>query len=464
MRRQLAQLPLHTGAAPAYLFQRMWRLAGAITMAVVDEYGPAEMLRRLSDPWWFQAFGCVLGFDWHSSGVTTVTCGAMKEAYKHFGDDLGIHVAGGKGATSRKTPGEIGTISHRLAITGGNDLIFASKMSAKVDSAAVQDGFGLYHHSFFFTPAGQWCVVQQGMSDASKCARRYHWLGESLNDFVIEPHHAIDDLHSSSAEPLDRLDPLASLDARSAAAPRSAGPADRATGAPGAQLLLNMVACEADANRKGSVDLVGWNPDKLIFELRRRAEGPTLFAPAHHEVLPSDVNIDRLEPVIRAAHEQQPSDFAALLGAKGVGPATVRALSLLAELIYDAPASHRDPIHAPPSQSATSQPPTSTTSTRAPQSTTTATTPPTGGPPAALPPVLKDRAWADYSYAHGGKDGTPHPVDRPTYDTSIAVLTDAVRKSRVGDTEKTDALRRLATLTRSGTVTDEGKRSRSTSW
>src|SRR3954466_5637537 len=170
MRRQLAQLPLHTGAAPAYLFQRMWKLAGAITMAVVDEYGSGEVLRRLSDPWWFQAFGCVLGFDWHSSGVTTVTCGAMKQAYKHFGDDLGIHVAGGKGGTSRQTPAEIERTSDRLSITGGDKLIFASKMSAKVDSSAVQDGYDLYHHSFFFTPAGQWCVVQQGMSDAARAA------------------------------------------------------------------------------------------------------------------------------------------------------------------------------------------------------------------------------------------------------------------------------------------------------
>src|SRR3954452_9163484 len=139
MRRQLAQLPLHTGAAPAYLFQRMWKLAGAITMSVVDAYGPAEMLRRLSDPWWFQAFGWVLGFDWHSSGVTTVTCGAMKEAYKHFGDDMGLHVAGGKGGTSRKTPGEIEAISDRRAIDAGKELVFASRISAKVDSAAVQD-------------------------------------------------------------------------------------------------------------------------------------------------------------------------------------------------------------------------------------------------------------------------------------------------------------------------------------
>ncbi len=387
MRRQLAQLPLHTGAAPAYLFGRMWRLAGAITMAVVDEYGPQEMLRRLSDPWWFQAFGCVLGFDWHSSGVTTVTCGAMKEAYKHFGNDLGIHVAGGKGGTSRKTPGEIVAVSDRCAVTSGERLVFASKMSAKVDSAAVQDGFDLYHHSFFFTDSGEWCVVQQGMSDANKSARRYHWLGEATEDFVVEPHFAIDDL----------------------AATKQQQPAV------GEQLLLNMTASEADANRSASVDLIGWNPDKLMFELRKFTEGPTLFAPVHHEVLPEDVNVDRLEKIVRQTHEEQPGDFKALLGAKGVGPATVRALSLLAELIYDAPASHKDP----------------------------------GDAKGKLPPVLAGRNWADYSYAHGGKDGTPHPVDRPTYDTSINVLTEAVRKSRVGETEKTDALKCLATYARS---------------
>ncbi len=390
MRRQLAQLPLHTGAAPAYLFQRMWKLAGAITMAVVDEYGPAEMLRRLSDPWWFQAFGCVLGFDWHSSGVTTVTCGAMKEAYKHFGKDMGLHVAGGKGGTSRKTPGEIVHVSDRFAITSGEQLVTASKMSAKVDSAAVQDGYQLYHHAFFFTTEGEWCVVQQGMNDLQRSARRYHWLGESVNDFVNEPHTAIDDLTRHEAAGLVPCHPR-----------------------PGDQLLLNMVAHEADANRTSSVDLIGWNPDKLLFEAKRFTDGPTLFAPNHHEVLPEDVNIERLEKVIRATHEEEPKDFATLLGSKGVGPATVRALSLLAELIYDAPASHRDPADA----------------TKRPES-------------------HQQRSWADYSYAHGGKDGTPHPVDRPTYDTSIAVLTDAVRKARVGNTEKTDALKRLATFDR----------------
>jgi hypothetical protein len=375
MKRRLAELPLHTGKAPPWLFGRMWRLAGAITMAVVDEYGPDEMLRRLSDPWWFQAFGCVLGFDWHSSGVTTVTCGAMKEAYKHFGSDLGIHVAGGKGGTSRKTPGEIVAISDRLAVSSGDQLVLASKMSAKVDSAAVQDGYELYHHAFFFTEAGQWCVVQQGMNERARYARRYHWLGERVADFAREPHHAIEDL--------------------------ARVPADVSNG----QMLLNMVASEAEANREASAELVRWNPDKLMFELRKLTEGPTLFAPAHHAVLPGDVNVERLERVVRAAHEKCPQDFLMLLGSEGVGAATVRSLSLMAELIYDAPASHRDPAETP-----------------------------------------GERKWADYSYAHGGKDGHPFPVDRRTYDHSIDALTDAVRKARVGEGEKVEALKRLSTF------------------
>src|SRR3954462_3314070 len=191
MQRRLAYLPLHGGKAPPYLFARMTQLAGAMTIAIVDAYGPEEMLRRLADPWWFQAFGCVLGFDWHSSGVTTVTCGAMKEAYKRFGDDLGIHVAGGKGGTSRKTPQEIIAVGNRMAISDTDRLVHASKMSAKVDSAAVQDGYQLYHHAFFYTAAGSWCVVQQGMNDENGMARRYHWLSASVSSYVNEPHAAI---------------------------------------------------------------------------------------------------------------------------------------------------------------------------------------------------------------------------------------------------------------------------------
>src|SRR5690606_551678 len=151
---------------------RMTKLAGAMTMAIVDEYGPAEMLHRLADPWWFQAFGCVLGFDWHSSGVTTVTCGALKAAWQQYGRDLGIIVAGGKGGTSRKTPDEISRVCDQLGISHGDRLVYASKMSAKVDSAAVQDGYQLYHHTFVLTPGGQWCVIQQGMNGAVGQARR----------------------------------------------------------------------------------------------------------------------------------------------------------------------------------------------------------------------------------------------------------------------------------------------------
>src|SRR5258706_7998094 len=355
MQRRLAHFPLHTGSARPWLFSRMWKLAGAITMAVVDSYGPAEMLRRLSDPWWFQAFGCVLGFDWHSSGVTTVTCGAMKEAYNDFGIELGIQVAGGKGGTSRKTPIEIDRIADKRGISGGGDLIFASKMSAKVDSAAVQDGYELYHHSFFFDETGQWAVVQQGMNDWTSYARRYHWLGEGVEDFVCEPHNAIEDLAGSAPRPIEELN---------------------------GQMLLNMVAAEADANRKGSVELVRGNPDKLIQSMRKLAEGPTLFAPAEHRVLPTEVNLPRLEKIVRTIHERFPADFATLLGGQGVGAATVRSLSLLAELIYDAPASHRDPAKL------------------ANNSREHAKT---------------ERKWADYSYAHGGKDGHPFPVDRSTF-------------------------------------------------
>ena len=191
MKRHLAQLPLHNGKAPPWLFKRMTTLAGAVSCAIVEEFGPDELLRRLSDPWWFQAFGCVLGFDWHSSGVTTVTCGALKEAAKNVGQDLGIQVAGGKGKASRKTPREISEAAEQQGISDGEKLIYASRMSAKVDSAAVQDNFQVYQHTFFFTPSGTWCVVQQGMHEASGWARRYHWLGENTDDFVREPHNAV---------------------------------------------------------------------------------------------------------------------------------------------------------------------------------------------------------------------------------------------------------------------------------
>ena len=376
----------------------MTKLAGAVTMAIVEEFGPAEMLRRLSDPWWFQAFGCVLGFDWHSSGVTTVTCGALKEAAKTFGKDLGILVAGGKGAASRKTPQEIADAADRHAIVSGQRLVYASRMSAKVDSAAVQDGFGIYHHSFFFTPEGQWCVVQQGMDENSGWARRYHWLAESVEDFVCEPHAAVEDLAD-----------------RRPRRPRCKRPAPS-----GNCCLLNMVAEEADANRRASAALVREPPNWLLGEIERLTEGPTLFAPARHPVLHLDVNEKRLKSILVRAHEQHPQDFETLLGLPNVGPATIRSLSLLAEIIFQAPPSHRDPAKR-----------------RGAAAEGSAEKPDEGADP---------RRWADYSHAHGGKDGTPFPVDRDTYDQNIAVLTDAVRRAQLGQSDKLDALRRLSKL------------------
>ncbi|QSR84920.1 DUF763 domain-containing protein [Methylacidimicrobium sp. B4] len=374
MKRALAELPLHGGKAPAALFDRMVRLAGAVVMAIVDEHGSEEMLRRLADPWWFQAFGCLLGFDWHSSGLTTVTCGALKEAYRAYGSELGVVVAGGKGATSRKAPEEIARAADRLGISQGERLAYASRMSAKVDSAAVQDGYALYHHSFFFTPRGGWCVVQQGMNEGYGRARRYHWMGESVADFVCEPHAAIGDLFTPAKE-----------------APRSA-PGD----------LLNMIAAEAGPNRVASAALIRDDPERFLETLRAAVEGPTLFAPTRHALLPIDVDLARLGRIVAAAHRIAPKDFEALLGTPQIGPKAIRSLALTAEIIYGAPVSHRDPAHS--------------------------------------------KRWADYAYAHGGKDGHPFPVDRRLYEQDIAVVTDAVRNARLGHTEKTEALRRLARL------------------
>ncbi len=301
----------------------------------------------------------------------------------------------GKGRPAGERLDEIAAAADRLAISAGERLVYASRMSAKVDSAAVQDGFQLYHHVFLFTPAGQWSVIQQGMNADAKTARRYHWLGETVDDFVCEPHGAISDFTASQRE--------------------KRGPAGR-------QLtLLNMVAGEAGDNREKSAALVRENPDWLLSEIERFTEGPTLFAPKHHRLLPRDVNSRHLRRILVNAHERHPGSFEALLGTQGVGPATVLSLSLLAEIIFDAPASHRDPaeqFQAPvqPLEADSKRP----------------------------DPTDADRKWADYAYAHGGKDGTPFPVDRETYDRNIAILMEAVRKARIGENDKMNALRRLS--------------------
>lgn len=363
MQRRTAHLPLHTGRAPPWLFQRMHRLAGSIVQLIVEDAGPACMLERLADPFWFQAFGCVLGFDWHSSGLTTVTCGAVKEAYRRLGPELGIHVAGGKGGVSRKTPEEVTRTADRRGLAG-EKLVYASRMTAKVDSAAVQDGYQIYTHHFFYTDRSEWCVVQQGMNERNGYARRYHWLGSTVADFVCEPHTGV-------ASP----------------------PADEPS-------LLNMVAQEAGDSRTRSAELARIQPDRLLREV---TAGPSLFMPAHHAVHSEDINPARLGRILRVLHERQPQDFESLLGAPGVGPATVRSLALIGELVYGVPACRRDLTR----RWSASDPPT-------------------------------------FSYAHGGKDGHPFPVDRRTYDRSIALLEKAVRRARVDPAGRDQALFRLS--------------------
>ena len=329
----------------------MVKLAREITIHVSAEYGPEEMLRRLSDPFWFQAFGCVLGFDWHSSGVTTTVTGAVKEGIRGLEKDLGFFAGGGKGAVSRRTPAEIESACEALSIDP-RPLVYASRMSAKVDSAAVQDGYQLYHHAFFFTPSGAWCVVQQGMNDDNGMARRYHWLAASVRSYVDEPHAAV------VAE----------------------------TAAP----TLNLVASESEAVRGASAALACEKPEVVLAALKHL---PVLTMPRRHAVLVADVNPQYLEKILLKTYERAPEDFETLLGMQGVGARTLRALALTSEIIYGTPASTRDP--------------------------------------------------ARFSFAHGGKDGFPFPVDRDTYDKTVDVLRAAVTKAGIDRSERVAALKRL---------------------
>ena len=356
-RTGIANMPLHYGKAPPWLFQRMVKLAREITVFIVVEFGPEEMLRRMSDPCWFQAFGCVLGFDWHSSGVTTTVCGALKEGLKGLEQDLGLFVAGGKGSTSRRTPAEIEAFGDAISLDP-SPLIYASRMAAKVDNAALQDGYQLYHHVFLFTKGGSWAVVQQGMNEVNRYARRYHWLGESVADFVCEPHAAI----------------------------CSQGRGE----------VLNLVANESNAARSTITSIATEQPTEGVLKDIERLK--TLDLPRRHYISVQDIHPDRLSKSLVVIYERQPKGFEELLSIEGVGPKTVRALSLISELVYGTPPSFRDP--------------------------------------------------ARYSFAHGGKDGYPFPVDRQTYDQSIQLLAQAVQKARVDDTEKREALRRLNTAFR----------------
>lgn len=358
MRTGFADLPLHNGKAPRWLFERMKKLAREISYYLVIEFGPDEYLKRLSDPFWFQSLGCLLGFDWHSSGLTTTVTGAIKEALKEIGSEIGVFAAGGKGKTALKTPQEIVETAEKEGIEA-EPLIYASKMAAKVDNSALQDGFQLYHHLLIFTREGRWAVIQQGMNDKKGYARRYHWFSENLQSFVVEPHVAVcSDWRGN---------------------------------------VLNLVALESEEARKAITHLSAEKPEKVENYISRIFY---LKMPLRHSIEISDLQPKSLRKVLLVTYEKQPENFEELLQVRGVGPKALRALALLSELIYGTKLSYRDP--------------------------------------------------AKFSFAHGGKDGYPYPVDKKTYDKTIEVLEKAVKSAKLSFSEKEKTLKRLYRMVSDG--------------
>ena len=310
-----ADLPLHNGRVPPWLASRMARLGTVITEAIVHHYGREEFLRRLAHPFWFQSFGAVMGMDWHSSGITTAVIGALKRGLAPRAKELGLHVCGGRGSHSRQTPHELVAIGERTGFDGAA-LAKASRLVAKVDSAAVQDGFDLYLHGFIVTDDGQWVVVQQGMNGGSKLARRYHWLSHDLKSFVETPHSAIDGKNQGE--------------------------------------IVNLTDVRAKASRAGQLELLQeFGPDRIVQELTTLKGIPTpveaepllphLIMPAHHDVRPKDVMMRRLHGALAAAADAGPTDFADLLLVPGVGARTVHSLALVAEVVHGAPHRFADP-------------------------------------------------------------------------------------------------------------------------
>jgi uncharacterized protein len=293
-----ADLPLHSGYVPQWLYERMAKLGLAITEAILTEYGKAEFLGRMSDPFWFQSFGAVMGMDWHSSGITTSVMGALKRAINPHSKELGIYICGGKGKFSKDAPKELMLVAEQTGLNG-DELVRCSKLSAKVDNTAVQDGFQLYIHTFMVSSEGDWTVVQQGMSEGSAMARRYHWHSANLKSFVEEPHTAICGLNKGQ--------------------------------------ILNLTASEANPTRDGMMSITKEQPEKMMQEIQH------LVMPMHHDVRSKDVNLKRLGTTLWLAHETQPKDFEDLLLLQGVGPRTMQSLALVSEVIHGTPSRFKDP-------------------------------------------------------------------------------------------------------------------------
>lgn len=382
MNRGIATFTLDTGKCPPWLFERMVKLGREMARVLIEEYGPDEFIRRISDPVWFQSLGTVLAFDWNSSGITTILTAALKEAIRGEERNFGVFICGGKGKTSRKTPEEIQRWGEWIGLpeAGTENLVYNSKMAAKVDSALVQDGFQIYHHSFFFSRNGAWSVVQQGMNAGEGTARRYHWYSERIDDLVCEPHSGI-----SSQSIGDRV--------------------------------LNLVAAKSTATRTRSIELVqaGYVPlmkeiqilrkysshlSQMIAMKNQKGEQLTLLNLedtefSYHPVITENFSKSKyLEKILAKVTEEKPENYEKLIAMKGVGPKTVRALALVSEVIFGAKPSYEDP--------------------------------------------------ARYSFAHGGKDATPYPVDRETYDKTIEMLLKAVRRAKISPVEKEKVVKRLA--------------------
>jgi len=293
-----ADLPLHYGSVPTWLLQRMSRLSLAITETILADYGRKDFLRRLSDPFWFQSFGAVTGMDWHSSGMTTSIMGVLKSTLNPLSKDLGIYVCGGKGNLSRNTPAELLAVSEKTGLNG-TELVRCSKLSAKVDNTAVQDGYNLYLHNFIVTTDGDWVVIQQGMDTGGKTARRYHWHSESMQSFLNDPHTAVCGINQGS--------------------------------------ILNLADTRADKARSGMLDLTKQSTDITLKDVQK------LVMPAHHDVQRTDVDMKRLGALLWLAHDRQVNNFEELLLLEGAGPRTIQSLALVSEVIHGAPTRFTDP-------------------------------------------------------------------------------------------------------------------------
>ena len=385
MHRGIATFTLDTGKCPPWLFERMVKMGREIMQVMIAEFGPDEFIKRIGDPVWFQSLGTVLAFDWNASGLTTILTAALKESIRGWEKDLGIFICGGKGKTSLKTPEQIIAWSNRLSFSDrkGKNLVYNSKMSAKVDSSLIQDGYELYHHAFFFSKNGAWSVVQQGMNRKNQTARRYHWFSERAKDLIEEPHSGI-----ASQQKISRVLNMTSRDsAKNRGISLEMLNTNYTTVMKDIQILRRH---SSDLSRMVSVqdNTDPKNPNQLTLLELENTEFHT-----HPVQLENFSQSKYLEKIIWKLCDRKPESYEQFLSTEGVGPKTVRALALVSEIIYGAEASYTDP--------------------------------------------------ARYSFAHGGKDATPYPVDRKTYDQNIAILKKLVQKTHISPLEKQKIFRRI---------------------